>query len=314
MQDRMSDSTTQGSAEEDRGLDALGELENLQEIASYLRPSTGDLPTVHGIDMFGVSLPLHGTVGGDHIIYLDFKKRYDLEARIATAEASGNHQVAEKLRLCRGRGGVVVADVSGHFMTDALVTFMLHQAFLLGAIYELDLHGEITTRLFENLNKRFYQSSAVNKYLTLLYGEIAQEGTFRFITAGHPFPVVFSRCYNHIVGISEESLSTFPPIGTMPSRHDIDLRATETTPLGFKERYTANEISLIGKGDILVLFTDGLSEHHNGEGPYFPGRLEACLREGKDRSARELCHQIIEDVRRFGRLEDDLSLVLIKRL
>ena len=314
MQDRMSDSTSQRPTEKDRGLDAPEELQNLQEIASYLRPSTGDLPTVDGIDMFGVSLPLHGTVGGDHIIYLDFKKRYDLDARIANVEAAGNHPVAEKLRLCRRRAGVVVADVSGHFMTDALVTFMLHQAFLLGAIYELDLHGEITTRLFENLNKRFYQSSAVHKYVTLLYGEIGQTGTFRFITAGHSFPVVFSRHYDRIVGISEESLSTFPPIGTMPSSQDIDLRATETTPLGYKESYTANEISLMGNGDILVLYTDGLSEHQNGGQPYFPGCLEACLREGKDRSARELCDQIVEDVRRFGELEDDLTLVLIKRL
>ncbi|MEE8161869.1 MAG: SpoIIE family protein phosphatase, partial [Acidobacteriota bacterium] len=211
-QSRISDSTTRRPAE-DRGVDAVGELLNLQEIASYLRPTTGSLPTVQGMDVAGVSVPLHGNVGGDHIIYLDFKKRHDLKARIADAEATGHHHIAEKLRLCQSRAGVVVADVSGHFMTDALLTLMLHQAFLLGAIYELDLHGEVTTRLFENLNKRFYQSSAVNKYLTLLYGEISQDGKFRFITAGHPFPVVFSRYYDRIVGISEESLSTFPPIG-----------------------------------------------------------------------------------------------------
>ncbi len=309
----MNVSTTRRPAEE-RGVDAVGELSNLQEIASYLRPSAGSHLRVQGIDVAGVSLPIHGSVGGDHLIYLDFRKRYDLEARIAEAEASQNHQIAEKLRLCRSRAGLVVTDASGHFMTDALLTLMLHQAFLLGAIYELDLHGEITTRLFENLNKRFYQSSAVNKYLTLLYGEINQDGTFRFITAGHPFPVVFSRGYDRLVRISEESLSTFPPIGTMPSSHDIDLRATETTPLGYKQSYTANEISLMGHGDILILYTDGLLEHHNGEEEYFPGRLEARLREGRDQSASDLCHLIVDDIRRFGALEDDLSLVLIKRL
>ena len=61
----------------------------------------------------------------------------------------------------------------------------------------------------------------------------------------------------------------------MPSSQDIDLRATETTPLGYNESYTANEISLMGSGDILVLYTDGLSEHSNGEQYYFPARLEA---------------------------------------
>ena len=313
MQDRLNGSTTRQPAE-DRGVDAAGELNNLQEIASYLRPTAGSPPDVQGIDVAGVSLPLHGTVGGDHLIYLDFKKRYDLKARISSAEAAGHHHIAEKLRLCRSRAGVVVADVSGHFMTDSLVALMLHQAFLLGAVYELDLHGEITTRLFENLNKRFYKSFAVNKFLTLLYGEINQDGAFRFITAGHPFPVVFSRSYDRIVGISDESLSTFPPIGTMPSSHDIDLEATEATPLGYKARYTTNEISLMGHGDILVLHTDGLSEHQNGGKEYFPGRLEACFRKGKDQSAKELCHLIVDDVRRLGALEDDMSLVLIKRL
>ena len=43
-------------------------------------------------------------------------------------------------------------DVSGHRVTDAFMAAMLHQAFLLGAIYELDMFGQVTRRLFENLN------------------------------------------------------------------------------------------------------------------------------------------------------------------
>lgn len=65
--------------------------------------------------------------------------------------------------------GVAVVDVSGHLITDALMAAMLHQAFLLGSIYELDMFGQITRRLFENLNTRFYNSSSAHKYVSLIY-------------------------------------------------------------------------------------------------------------------------------------------------
>ena len=40
------------------------------------------IPELKGIDIYGETIPLDGLIGGDHIIYVDFKKRYDLEARI----------------------------------------------------------------------------------------------------------------------------------------------------------------------------------------------------------------------------------------
>ena len=58
-------------------------------------------------------------------------------------------------------------------MTDALLAAMLHQAFLVGALYELDMNGQITRHLFENLNTRFYQSSGAHKFMSLIYGEIS---------------------------------------------------------------------------------------------------------------------------------------------
>ena len=68
-------------------------------------------------------------------------------------------RVDADLTRCQRMAGIAVIDVSGHRVTDALLTAMLHQAFLLGSLYELDMFGQITKRLFENLNTRFYQSS-----------------------------------------------------------------------------------------------------------------------------------------------------------
>ncbi len=290
------------------------ELENLEQIAAKVVPSPGDVPQLEGIQIWGGTRPWNGLIGGDHIIYLDFKQRYNLQARIERALRKGRPEVAQKLESCRTRAGIVVADVSGHLLTDAILALMLHQAFLIGAMYELDISGEITTRLFEHLNTRFFKSSAVSKFVTLIYGEIFEDGKFRFISAAHPVPVVFSRKYDRFVDICPEMLETFPPIGTMPSQDDIDRSPLESTPLGFKEKYEVNEISLMGNGDILILYTDGLSEHTDGRQPYFPNRLEACLRGCKDGSAREIYETVLDDVLRFAKPADDITFVVIKKL
>ena len=103
-------------------------------------------------------------------------------------------------------------------MTDALLAAMLHQAFLLGAIYELDRYGQITRRLFENLNTRFYQSSGTHKYVSMIYGEISEDAKFRFLSAGAcRSRVVFSNVHNRFMDVSDHLKMSFPPLGMMPS-------------------------------------------------------------------------------------------------
>ena len=286
-----------------------GELENFQEIARHIRPHAGDVPELQGLDIYGQSIPLNGVIGGDHIVYVDFNKRYDLDARIEQAKRRGNSDVATALQMCKRKAGIAVLDVSGHQITDALLAAMMHQAFLLGVIYELDYSGNITERLFENLNTRFYRSSAVSKFLTLLYGEIYDDGTFKFLSAAHPPPVVFSREYDKIVTIPDPV--SFPPIGTLPSQ-DIDRRNT-TSVLGYKDPYRVNELDLIGNGDIMLIYTDGLMEHQKDGEEYFPNHLEKVLHSYKEESAFVIFEAIRDDVLSFAEPDDDISFVVIKR-
>jgi len=287
-------------------------IENFAEMAKSIIPSPGDIPVLKGIELFGGTIPLNGVAGGDHIIFLDFNQRFDLDARITKAKESGKEELAENLEKCRTRAGIVLADVSGHEALDALLALMLHQAFLLGAAYELDCYGDITTTLFEKLNTRFYRSSATSKYLTLLYGEISESGRFRFISAAHPIPVVFSSRLDRFVDISDHSVITFPPIGMIPSFEDIDRNAHHTV-LGFKEGYEVNELTLMSTGDILILYTDGLSDHERESESYFPQRLEKLLRRTKTCTAREIFYAVKSDIESFVQPSDDISLVIIKR-
>jgi serine phosphatase RsbU (regulator of sigma subunit) len=289
-----------------------GELQNFEEIARYILPLPGEIPSLKGIDVYGGTMPLNGTIGGDHLIYVDFKKRYDLPARIRQAAAAGKQDVVAGLERCKSKAGIALLDVSGHHVTDALLAAMLHQAFLLGSLYELEMFGQITRRLFENLNSRFYQSSSRHKFVTMIYGEMAEDSTFRFLSAAHPPPVVFSNYHERFMEVSQELCTSFPPIGTLPSNDVIDRNTTHSS-LGFKERYRLNEWTLMGVGDILLLYTDGLLDHARDNEGYFPQHLEQVVRHVKHTSSKKIFEAIRTSVLEFAPPSDDISLVVIKR-
>lgn len=288
-----------------------GELENFQEIARGIVPRPGSIPSLAGIDVYGELRPLNGVVGGDHLIYVDFKKRYDLDARIEAARLEGRHDIVENLERCRRMAGIALIDVSGHQVTDAMLAAMFHQAFLMGALYELEMRGQITRRLFENLNTRFNRSSRVNKFITALYGEISEDARFRFLSAASPAPVVFSVRHDRFMELGQDYCS-FPPLGTFPSANVVDQKMSESV-LGFKEGYRVNEWTLMGAGDILFFYTDGLEEHTNGGEGYHPARFEDAVRRSRSLSAREIVRAVFDDLTAFAEPKDDISLVAIKR-
>jgi serine phosphatase RsbU (regulator of sigma subunit) len=291
------------------------EIDHFTDMAvELLLPRPGELPQLEHIDVFGGTTAYNGVVGGDHIIYVDFRQRFDLRARIARAEAEGRYDVVENLRRCQRSAGIALVDVSGHQVTDALLAAVLHQAFLVGAAYELDTSGQITRHLFEHLNTRFHQSSGAHKFISLLYGEISENSTFRFLSAGHPFPVVFSNRHDRFMEVSPELCVSCPPLGIQPTFDTIDREVLSGTVLGFKDHYQTNEWTLMGAGDILLLHTDGLTEHVAGEESYFPTRLESVVRRVKHRSAREIYQSIHDDLLAFANPADDVSLVVVKKL
>lgn len=286
------------------------ELGNFQEIARCLQPSPGEIPRLKGVEIAGQEIPLLDVIGGDHIIYVDFKQRYDLAARIADAEARGQWDIAHQLQLNFQRAGILVADVAGHRITDALVAAMLHQAFFLGSYYELDLFGQITTKLFEQLKTRFYESTKVNKFITMIYGEIAEDGRFRFISAGHNPPLIYSRVFKKLVPLGLEPFHSDAPIGIFPSGSVPDRNLYSPAEAG-GEVYRVNEIRLLGTEDILILHTDGFSDH--GDGRFLSERLEPLLNEIGHLSAAAVSDRLRSEILQFGPREDDISYVVIKK-
>lgn len=296
---------------ESRVKELESELANFRSMMHYVHwiPDTLSLSNV---EAYGQTYPLNGVLGGDHIIFVDFERRYNLSARIATALKKGQDGVARHLEECRHRIGILLADSAGHETTDALLTAMLHQAFLTGVLYELETEGHVTAKLFEVLNNRFAKSSSVSKFITMIYGEINDDGTFRFISAGHPKPLVFSAEYDRLVNIDPERMKNVLPIGVFPTEGDID-EPPAAGPVPHKKRFSVNEVNLMGRGDILLLQTDGLYEHADGDRPYAPRHLEAAIRRVKHLPPKSIVAAIRDDMVRFAPQQDDTSLVVIKR-
>ncbi len=286
-------------------------------LARRLMPMPGIIPRISGIDIHGITIPFNGIAGGDLIIYVDFAERFDLDSRIERATAQGHSGVAERLHRLKRKGGILVADVAGHEFTDAARALMLNQAFHMGALYEMDQNGEITTRLFEMVNTRFCKSVTArnlaadpdtSSFITLIYGEISDTGRFHFVNAGHPAPLVFSREFDRFVEISEDRLVSFPPIGIQPSEDHADSKRYQRA-FGYKRRYTVNELNLMGKGDVLLLYTDGLLDPVS---VYTRERLERAVSAAVGGSSREICDAVLSDRRTASEVNDDMSLVVVK--
>jgi serine phosphatase RsbU (regulator of sigma subunit) len=288
-------------------------------MAQRLMPAPGAIPHIPNTDIYGVSIPFNGIAGGDLITYVNFQERFDLDARIRVAGSQGQESVAKALQRLKWCGGILVADVAGHDFSDAMRALMLHQVFHTAALYEMDLNGEITVRLFEQVNTRFLKSSTLRNlaadrdrasFITLIYGEISHTGRFRFVNAGHPLPLVFSREYDCFVDISANRLVSYPPIGLQPTEGHADAGHYERT-LGYKKRYKVNELNLMGRGDVLLLFSDGLFDSFS---PFTKGQLERAVSHAKEGSAKDICEAILQARRASAPQTDDLSLVVIKHL
>jgi serine phosphatase RsbU (regulator of sigma subunit) len=93
-----------------------------------------------------------------------------------------------------------------------------------------------------------------------------------------------------------------------PSEDHADAEHYERA-LGYKKRYTVNELNLMGQGDVLLLYTDGLLDPFS---KYTQKHLEGDISRVIDGSAKEICDTILKERSAVAKQSDDLSLVVIK--
>lgn len=299
----------------------MKELLHFQELAALALPRKDELPKLPNIDYFASTEPYKGCVGGDYFTFLNFDA-YNLQERIRTAETDGKHPLAKNLRKNLDSFGIAVIDVAGHKITDNLIAVMLGAKLEIGFGYELTYNGEVTRGLFERTNTDLHHyinhaadghPVAVLPYATLIYGEVHNDGRFRYLSAGHPSPLVFSRESGTIQRLDDDRTRTSTALGVIPSKYHVNGRHFRLPPAKTKHKYPVNEIHLLGKGDIMLLYTDGLTEMDDGKFNFCDTGLEKVLRETRDGTAREVYDAIMAGVKSSAELTDDLTLAVIKK-
>ncbi|MCH7978030.1 MAG: serine/threonine-protein phosphatase [Acidobacteria bacterium] len=293
------------------------EILHFQDVAALILPREENLPALGNIDFFAAIVPYKGFVCGDHLIVLNFAE-YNLQDKIARARETGNDLLAATLASNIDRFGILIADVAGHRISDSVTANYLHGAFKTGVSYELACHGQVTAGLFEMLNTIFYNRMApgflgIKPFVTLIYGEVLNDGRFRFLSAGHPPPIVFSQKYDRIVALGDECTRSSTPLGIIPSQYHVDIEHFDPVAIT-KDRYSVNEIHLLEQGDIMLLYTDGLTDHRNGDVMFCDTILEHVLREAKAGTAKDIFEAIRSEMCSFGAMSDDLTIAVFKKL
>jgi len=217
-------------------------------------------------------------------------KMLDYAGRCVQARAVGGDYY-DFLDLGQGRLALALADVSGKGMPAALLMASLQATLRTHCTAGLGDLGAI----MRQVNRLLYESTAPEHFATLFLAEYDDSGRrLRFVNCGHNPPVLLRSN-----GSVERLVATACISGVFP---DWDCAVEET---------------VLGAGDVLALFTDGITEATNEQGEDFgEDRLIAALDGNRDRPAAETLEAIVHLVQEFGGRDqsDDLTLIVARVL
>jgi sigma-B regulation protein RsbU (phosphoserine phosphatase) len=196
-----------------------------------------------------------------------------------------------------GESGIALTlgDISGKGISAALLMATL-QATLRE---QADTHGKEPAAVIRGVNRRLCMSAGEGRFATLFYGMLDTATlAMDYANAGHNPPALFHR----------------GPEGG----HVLRLRATGTIAGIFPDSaYTQRRIQL-HPGDMLVIFSDGVTEAMSEAGEFFEEeRLLALLPSLADLPAAEIVDRILDEVTRFAgqaAQADDITLIVARVL
>jgi serine phosphatase RsbU (regulator of sigma subunit) len=193
--------------------------------------------------------------------------------------------------LGKGRLGLVLGDISGKGIAAALLMAHL-QANIRG---QSALASDDLQRLLRSVNRLFCENSADSAYATLFFAEYDDKTRrLRYANCGHLSALLLR---------GDESIER--------------LKSTATVLGLFKQWDCGVEERQLFQGDILVLYTDGVTEAFNDAGEDFgEDRLVEGLRRRRREPLHALIGSIVAEVRAFSTAEqhDDITLIAAKSI
>jgi serine phosphatase RsbU (regulator of sigma subunit)/predicted enzyme related to lactoylglutathione lyase len=193
------------------------------------------------------------------------------------------------LNLGPQRLGLIIGDVSGKGIAAALLMANLQASLRSQSALAFDQ----PEALLRSVNRLFYDNTGDNAYASLFFAEY-DEATrrLRYANCGH-LPGLLLRADGNV----EQLDSTSTLLGLF-EEWDCSMRDQELFP-----------------GDMLALYTDGITEASNERGEEFGERcLVEALRQHRKLSCQALLTAIVDEVRRFSSQEqhDDITAIIAK--
>ena len=217
------------------------------------------------------------------------RKEFDIFATMLPAKEVGG-DFYDFFFIDENKLAVVIADVSGKGVPAAL--FMVIAKTL---IKNNALSGMSPKEVFETVNCMLCENNEAGMFVTAFMGYVdLQNGGFVYVNAGHNYPL----------------------IGTPGG----DYKFLKTKPsfilAGFEGTLYEEEELILGPGDTLYLYTDGVTEAMNTDNKLFsdPRLLEAANKH-KDNSLRELLTLIKKEIDTFADgadQADDITMLALK--
>ena len=184
---------------------------------------------------------------------------------------------------------IIIADVAGKGVPAALLMSATAAAMRLEANHDRNMLEQVA-----RLNTGIHSVSDSDRYVTLLVGEIdAKERKLRYVNCGHNPALVF----RPKTGTLKRLDSSCPPIGLSP-----------------EEICELTSEDLVA-GDVLVFYTDGVTEAENQFGEEFGmERLSTTVRSGCSLSAEKLMINIYNAAADFcgDGFDDDVTILVVK--
>jgi sigma-B regulation protein RsbU (phosphoserine phosphatase) len=189
--------------------------------------------------------------------------------------------------LSNGRLAVVIGDVAGHGIEPSITAFQVK--YLLRVFLR---QYRDPAQALEELNLVLSATGRPEELVSLCAVVIdMRAGSMRYASAGHPAAYVW---------------------------HEGDVRPLRATgpllTLDPRGSFFSREMPL-DRGNLLLLYTDGLAEARSGEQLFGEERIAGILRRDIGQDAKTLCKTLLEAARDFASapLTDDVAILAVRR-
>jgi sigma-B regulation protein RsbU (phosphoserine phosphatase) len=212
---------------------------------------------------------------------------FDIAGRSVAAELVGGDLYDYHL-LDEWVLGLAIGDASGHGLPAALLARDVVTGLRMGMEKEMKISGVI-----KKLNHVINQSSLSTRFISLVYGELERNGTFVYINAGHPPPLLF------------KNMEIIP----------LHVGGTILGPI--KDSAFRRGFAFLDPSDILLLYTDGIIERARASGELFGiENMKSFIHTVALDPAAVIVEKLFEHLLHYGGGEqwrDDATVIVVKR-